>query len=323
MTNRPLCLVTGGAGFIGSNIVRALLDRGHPVRIIDNLSTGRRENLSDVIQDVEVVEADIRDIDAVGRAMRGVGSVLHQAAIPSVARSLADPLRTHEANVTGTMNLLLAARGEGVERFVYASSSSVYGNAEVLPVLESTPATPISPYGVSKLAGERYVSAFHASFGLATVALRYFNVYGPRQDPASEYAAVVPRFVTARFERRPATIYGDGEQSRDFTFVGDVVSANLLAAEAQKSAWGKVFNIATGESHRVIDLLATILALLPGPHSPPEHAPPRQGEIRNSLADISQANAVLGYRPSTTFTEGIETTVAWYSQLRSPALRRS
>ncbi len=230
-----LCLVTGGAGFIGSNLVRELLSRGFGVRVLDNLSTGRRENLSDVDGDVEVIEGDVRHLATVGRATEGVARVFHEAAIPSVARSVAAPLASHEANATGTLNVLIAARDAGAERVVYASSSSVYGDADRLPVTEDVPPRPISPYAVSKLAGEHYLAAFHASYGLPTVALRYFNVFGPRQDPASEYAAVVPRFATAALRGEPVTIYGDGEQSRDFTFVADVVEANILASEAPEA----------------------------------------------------------------------------------------
>jgi UDP-glucose 4-epimerase len=305
-------LVTGGAGFIGSNLVRALLERGSDVRILDDFSTGRQRNLEEVRADVEVVDGDVRDLETVRRAMDGVRVVFHEAAIPSVARSVKDPLPSHEANATGTLHVLVAAHGAGVERVVYASSSSVYGNAPRLPVTEDVATAPLSPYGVSKLAGERYLGAFHASYGLATVSLRYFNVFGPRQDPSSEYAAVVPRFVAATLDGRPARIFGDGEQSRDFTYVGDVVAANLLAAEAPEAAWGRAFNVAYDDRHSVRQLLATIHSLLPGDHPDPVHDPPRAGEIRDSQADISLARELLGYAPAHTFEEGVRATVEWF-----------
>jgi nucleoside-diphosphate-sugar epimerase len=304
------CLVTGGAGFIGSNLVRALLERGSAVRLLDNLSTGRRENLDDVADDIELIEGSVQHLATVGRATEGVSRVFHEAAIPSVARSVAAPLASHEANATGTLNVLIAARDAGVERVVYASSSSVYGDADELPVSEIARPKPISPYAVSKLTGEHYLAAFHASFALPTVALRYFNVFGPRQDPGSEYAAVVPRFVTAALTGAPVTIYGDGEQSRDFTFVGDVVQANLLAADAPKEAWGRAFNVAYSERHSVKELLREIRSLVPDVEQPdPVYAPPRPGEIRDSQADISAAREVLGYRPASSFHEGLRITV--------------
>jgi nucleoside-diphosphate-sugar epimerase len=307
------CLVTGGAGFIGSNLVRALLERGFGVRVLDNLSTGRRSNLSDLLDDVEFLEGSVAHLATVSRACEGVSRVFHEAAIPSVARSMAAPLASHEANATGTLNVLLAARQAGVSRVVYASSSSVYGDAESFPVRETFRTKPISPYAVSKLAGEQYLGAFHASFGLPTVALRYFNVFGPRQDPGSEYAAVVPRFATAALTGGPVTIYGDGEQSRDFTFIGDVVQANLLAAEAPPEAFGRAFNVAYNERHSVNELLREIRARVPGVSQPePDHAPPRAGEIRDSQADVTAAREVLGYEPKFSFLEGLGLTVEWF-----------
>jgi UDP-N-acetylglucosamine/UDP-N-acetyl-alpha-D-glucosaminouronate 4-epimerase len=309
------CLVTGGAGFIGSNLVRELLSRGFAVRVLDNLSTGRRENLDDVAGDVELLEGDVRHLATVSRAMEGVARLFHQAAIPSVARSVALPLASHEANATGTLNVLVCAVQARVERVVYASSSSVYGNAERLPVTEEDRPQPISPYAASKLAGEHYLASFHATHGLATVALRYFNVFGPRQDPASEYAAVVPRFVTAALRGAPVTVYGGGEQSRDFTFVGDVVQTNILASEAPEPAWGRAFNVAYGERHSVNHLLAAIRALVPGVEQPdPTHAPPRPGEVRDSHADVAAAVEVLGYRPRWSFSEGLRQTVEWFGE---------
>ena len=307
------CLVTGGAGFIGSNLVRALLERGLAVRVLDNLSTGRRSNLDDVAGDVELIVGSVEHLATVGRATQGVSRVFHEAAIPSVARSVEAPLASNESNVTGTLNVLIAARDAGVERVVYASSSSVYGDAEQLPVTEEVPTRPLSPYAVSKLAGETYLGAFHASFGLPTVALRYFNVFGPQQDPESEYAAVVPRFATAALTGGPVTIYGDGEQSRDFTFIGDVVQANLLAAEAPSEAWGRAFNVAYNERHSVNELLREIRALVPDVSQPePEYAPPRPGEIRDSQADNTAAMEVLGFKPEHTFRGGLRETVEWF-----------
>jgi nucleoside-diphosphate-sugar epimerase len=316
MTNGDLCLVTGGAGFIGSNLSRALLGRGFAVRVLDNFSTGRPENLADVAADVEQIEGDVRDRDGLDAAMRGVARVFHQAAIPSVARSVEDPATSHEANATGTLNVLIAARDAGVEGVVYASSSSVYGDTVALPVAETSAVHPLSPYGVSKLAGERYVGAFHASYGMAAVSLRYFNVFGPHQDPTSEYAAVVPRFVTATLEGRPATIYGEGEQSRDFTFVGDVVAANLLAADAPHEAWGQAFNIAYNDRHSVKELLEAIQELVPGYHQPPHYAPARPGEILHSQAGTGLAETLLGFQPTYSFEEGLRLTVEWFKEHR-------
>jgi UDP-glucose 4-epimerase len=314
------CLVTGGAGFIGSNLVRALLERGFAVRVLDNLSTGRRSNLDEVADDVELIEGSVQHLATVSRATEGVSRVFHEAAIPSVARSVAAPLASHESNATGTLNVLIASRDAGVERVVYASSSSVYGDAEELPVRETARPMPISPYAVSKLTGEQYLAAFHASFGLPTVSLRYFNVFGPRQDPGSEYAAVVPRFATAALAGGPVTIYGDGEQSRDFTFVGDVVAANLLAGEAPEAAWGRVFNVAYNDRHSVNDLLRRIRALVPDVDQPePVHAPPRAGEIRDSQADNTAAMEVLGFRPEWTFEDGLRQTVDWFRNQPPPA----
>jgi UDP-glucose 4-epimerase len=309
-----LCLVTGGAGFIGSNLVHALLRQGMRVRVFDDLSTGRLVNLEDLLGDLEVVEGDVRDAEAVLAATQGCAVVFHQAAIPSVARSVADPVATNEANVTGTLNVLLAARDAGVQRVVFASSSSVYGNAPEMPVHEDLPCRPISPYGVSKLAGERYLQAFWESYELPTVALRYFNVFGPRQNPRAEYAAVVPRFVTAALEGTPATIFGDGEQARDFTYVGDVVQANLHAADSTPDAWGRVFNVACGDRHTVNQLLAAVQEAAGGPAVPPVHEPARAGDVRESHAAIHAAERVLGYSPEYGFTDGLRRTVAWYRE---------
>ncbi len=305
--------MTGGAGFIGSNLVEALVGTAARVRVLDDLSTGRAENLAGLEADVEVVRADIRDLDACRRATDGVQVVFHEAALPSVQRSVNDPLRTHDINATGTLNMLLAARDAGVERVVYASSSSVYGKVETFPTPETIRPRPISPYGVSKLAGENYVYAFSSTFDLSTIALRYFNVFGPRQNPASEYAAVVPRFVTAAIEGSPVTVFGDGEQLRDFTFVADVVAANLLAADAGPDATGRSFNIARGEQHSVNELLAIVNGLFPADPLTVEHRPPRTGDVVRSQADIGLARELLGYQPAWSFEAGVRAATEWFT----------
>ncbi len=307
-------LVTGGGGFIGSNLVEALLRRGECARVLDDFSTGRRENLQDAPEwalqgggRFETVEGDIRDAATCRRAMEGVDAVLHHAAIPSVERSVRDPLSSNEVNVTGTLNLLLAAREARVRRFVYASSSSVYGESETLPKTEDMATAPISPYGLQKLTGETYCRMFHRVYGVPTIALRYFNVFGPRQDPASEYSAVIPRFVSAIRSGRDPVIFGDGEQTRDFTYVANVVEANLRAWEAGADALGDAYNIACGE--RVsLNRLAALLGGLAGRAVTPEHAAPRVGDIRHSLAGIDLAVARLGYRPTVDFQAGIRRT---------------
>ena len=258
-----LAVVTGGAGFIGSNLVHALRDRGDRVRAFDDLSTGRPVNLDDLRDDIELVHGDVRDADAVAAAVLGADVVFHQAAIPSVARSVADPVASHDVNVTGTLNVLVAARDAGDVRVVYASSAAVYGNADELPLHEGMPTRPASPYGASKLAGERYLEAFTRTYGLPTVALRYLNVFGPRQDPRSEYAAAIPRFISCTLTGEAPVVFGDGEQARDFVFVDDVVRANLLAADAGEPAWGAAFNIGRGERRTVNELLETIRSLVP------------------------------------------------------------
>lgn len=304
-------VVTGGAGFIGSNLVHALLARGDRVRVFDDLSTGRAVNLDDVRSDVELVDGDVRDPDAVARAVEGTAFVFHQAAIPSVARSVADPVASNDVNVTGTLNVLVAARDANVERVVYASSAAVYGNADMLPLHEDMPTRPASPYGVSKLAGERYLEAFTRTYGLPTVALRYLNVFGPRQNPRSEYAAAIPRFISCTLGGDVPTIFGDGEQARDFVFVDDVVQANLLAAHAGEPAWGRALNIGRGERRTVNELLDAIRTLVPGEHPAPVHEPSRAGEVRDSWSDISAARKVLGYEPAVAFEEGLRRTMEW------------
>ncbi len=311
-------LVTGGGGFIGSNLAEALLRRGAQVRVVDNFATGRRENLVDADAWAaagggvfELLEGDIRRPDVVGRAVSERDVIFHLAAIPSVARSVADPLTSHQVNVDGTLNLLLAARDAGVRRLVFASSSSIYGDSPTLPKVESMPNQPISPYGLDKLAAETYCRLFHQLFGLSTVALRYFNVFGPRQDPASEYAAVIPRFIAAALAGRPATIYGDGEQSRDFTFIDNVVAANLLAASAGEGVSGQVLNIACGARTSLLELVRMIGAAA-GAKVTPRHEPPRAGDIRHSLAGVEKARAVLGFTPEIGLEEGLARTIAWW-----------
>jgi len=303
-------LVTGGAGFIGSHITERLLGLGHDVRILDNFSTGRRENLSAFGDGIELIEADIRDVESVRRAVDGVEVVFHEAALASVPRSVADPVSSNEVNVTGTLNLLTAGRDSGVRRFVYASSSSVYGNSPELPKSEAMTPSPESPYAVSKLAAEQYCHVFSTLYGFECVSLRYFNVFGPRQDPGSQYSAVVPLFVTAILEGRSPKIYGDGEQSRDFTYVANVVDANMLAMTAEGAA-GETFNIACGRTCTVNDLL-TKLQTIAGTSVAAEHVDSRPGDVKHSFADIARAERLLGLDPKVTLEEGLEVTVDYY-----------
>jgi UDP-glucose 4-epimerase len=306
-------LVTGGAGFIGSNLCHALVARGERVRILDNFSSGRAENIADLVEHnrVELITGDLTDGPTVERAVAGVDYVLHQAAIPSVPRSVEDPAGSDRVNVHGTVLLLDAARRAGVKRVVYAASSSAYGEkAPGQAKVETMMPDPLSPYAVAKLAGEHYLRVFWLTYGLETVALRYFNIFGPRQDPKSQYAAVIPNFVTAALAGRPATIYGDGQTSRDFCFVDNAVEANLLACTAAGAA-GEVFNIACGESTTLLEVI-DVVAQIVGNRIPPKHEAPRTGDIRHSLADISKAQRVLGYTGAVKFAAGIERTVAWY-----------
>ena len=318
---RRKILVTGGAGFIGSNLVEALLTRGDDVRVLDDFSTGRRQNLAGAPGwagagggRFELIEGSVCDRSTVTRAVSGVEAVLHQAAIASVPRSVADPIRTNEVSVTGTLLLLVAARDARVARFVYASSSSVYGESPALPKVETMPPEPISPYGIAKLAAERYTRVFHRLYGLETVSLRYFNVFGPRQDPGSEYAAVVPRFATAILRGRPPTIYGDGEQTRDFNPIANVVEANLKSIEAPDEACGRAYNIACGRRISLLDL-ARRFADLAGVTVAPVHESARAGDIRHSLADISAARSALGYTAAVSVEEGIRIAFAHYREL--------
>jgi UDP-glucose 4-epimerase len=298
-------LVTGGGGFIGSNLVRGLLERGDDVRVLDNFSTGNRANLEDV--DVEIVEGELRSYERVHNAVRGVEVVFHLGALGSVPRSVQDPLTSSAVNVEGTLNVLLAARDEGVRRVVYSSSSSVYGSRRDLPVKESQAPDPISPYGVAKLAAERYCVSFSRVYeSFETVVLRYFNVFGPRQSPFSQYAAMVPLFITAVAHGEPVTIFGDGEQSRDFTYVANVVDATMRAAGAE-GASGRIFNVAAG-SPASVNTVAETIGRIVGKPVERRHAPERAGDIRDSWADVSEARAVLGFEPSVALEEGLRRT---------------
>ncbi len=303
-------LVTGGAGFIGSNIVHELVKRGEHVRVLDNLSTGRPENLRGILDKIEFIEGDICDENTVRRAVYGVDYVLHQAALPSVQRSVNDPIASNRVNVNGTLNLLMAAKEEKVKRFVIASSSSVYGDTPVLPKVEDMPINPLSPYATSKLAAEKYAMNFYKLYGLPTVALRYFNVFGPRQNPKSQYAAVIPKFITAMLKGESPVVYGDGEQSRDFTYIENVVEANLRACHSEKAP-GHVVNIACGKRYTLNDLLHLLENILAMPANA-RYEEPRPGDVKHSLASIDLAGNVLGYEPRISFEEGLRKTVAWY-----------
>lgn len=307
---KRIYLVTGGAGFIGSHICERLLRDGQRVRVFDNFSSGKEENLRDLGGEVETIHADIRDARAIRDAMKGVHVVFHEAALGSVPRSVADPLTTHDSNITGTLNVLLAARDAGVRRVVYASSSSVYGETPTLPKHEGITPQPLSPYALSKLAGEHYINIFNHVYGFEAVSLRYFNIFGPRQDPESQYAAVIPKFVTALLKGVAPTVYGDGQQSRDFTYVENVVEANLLASEAEGVA-GRFFNVACGGRYTLLDLLGKIKGIL-GSDVDPVHEPPRAGDVKDSQASIEEAERALGYRVKVDFDEGLRRTVAWF-----------
>ncbi len=305
-------LVTGVAGFIGSSLARELLAQGEKVRGLDNFSTGKRENVAPIRDQIELHEADLLDLDALHLACRGVDYVLHQAAIPSVPRSVKDPLGNNRANVDGTLNLLVACRDAKVKRVVYAASSSAYGDTPTLPKREDMPPNPISPYATAKLASEYYMTSFYRCYGLETVCLRYFNVFGPRQDPTSQYSGVLAKFITQMLKGEQPTIFGDGKQSRDFTYVDNVVEANLLACKAEgREVAGKVFNVATG---RRTDLNQTceILKKLIGYSGEVKYGPERAGDVKHSLADISRAQQHLGYQPRGNFEEGLIRTIEWY-----------
>jgi UDP-glucose 4-epimerase len=308
-------LVTGGAGFIGSHIVEELLRRGEKVRIIDNLSTGKIDNIKDFLSEVEFIEGDLRDINKVREAVKGIDYILHQAAIPSVPRSIADPISSNSSNVDGTLNLLFAAKEAKVKRVVIASSSSVYGDSEILPKTEEFTPNPISPYAVTKLVKELYARVFYQIYGLETVSLRYFNVFGPRQDPTSQYAAVIPRFITKMLKGESPVIFGDGEQSRDFTYVKNVVEANILASISDKVGHGEVINIACGESITLNQLVNRINEII-GTNIKPIYTKPRPGDIRHSLASVNRAKELLGYTVKVSFLDGLKETINWYKNNR-------
>jgi len=317
MSSTGKVLVTGGGGFIGSHLVERLLGDGNEVRVLDNFATGHRANLAEPDAEIELVEGDIQSYERVHNAVRGCELVLHIAALPSVPRSIQDPLTSTASNVTGTLNVLLAARDEGVRRVVFASSSSVYGPQREFPLREDAPARPISPYGVSKLAAEGYCRAFTRVYGLETVALRYFNVFGPRQDPLSQYAAVIPKFITAVLADERPVIFGDGEQSRDFTYVDNTVEGTVLAASAQGVA-GETFNLACGEATTLNQLLEQIGELSGAPVEA-IHAESQPGDLSRSLADISRAREALGYEPEVDIRAGLEKTFDHHTRKLKPA----
>jgi nucleoside-diphosphate-sugar epimerase len=306
----PSYLVTGGAGFIGSNIVAALVGRGDRVRVLDNFSTGNRKNLQSFGNSIEIIEGSLTDFETVRSAVRGVDFVLHQGALPSVPRSIEQPTNTNNVNVLGTLNVLVAGKEEGVGTVVIASSSSVYGNTEESPKNESIQPKPLSPYAVSKLAAEHYARVFYEIYGLRTVVLRYFNVFGPRQNPSSQYSAVIPKFIKLMMEGKSPVIHGDGTQSRDFSYVENIVQANVLAAQA-KDVNGLALNIACQESYSLLELIDTLNAIL-GTRIKPVFDSARKGEVKHSLADISLARKLITYHPSVRWKEGLVKTVDWY-----------
>ena len=304
-------LVTGGAGFIGSHLVGRLVERGVAVRVLDNLSTGKRENLSAWLDRIELLEGDLRRPEDCAAACRDIEVVFHEGAIPSVPTSVEDPIATHEANVNGTFNILMAARDARCRRLVFAASSAAYGNDAALPACPSARPAPLSPYAVHKVTGEYYCAAFTACYGLDTVSLRYFNVFGPRQDPKSQYAAAIPAFVTALLRNEPPTVYGDGEQSRDFCYIDNVVDANILAGEA-KVCGGAVVNVACGERVTVNHVIARANELL-GTSIAPVYEPDRPGDVRHSWADIRRTRELIGYEPQVLFDEGLQRAIDWYT----------
>jgi len=305
-------LVSGGAGFIGSNIVHTLVARGRSVRVLDDFSTGLKKNIEDIADQIDIVEGDLLHEDKLDRALQGVRYVLHLAALPSVLRSVRDPVATNSVIVNGTLNLLVKARDMGIERVVYSSSSSVYGNTPVLPKEEGMRPMPLSPYAIAKLTGEHYCRVFHELYGLKTFSLRYFNVFGPRQNPHSQYAAVIPLFIDAIREGRSPTIKGDGEQTRDFTYVENVAEGNIACCTAPEEAAGKVYNIACGDRTSVNDLARSLIEMM-GSDVEPEYIDPQPGDVRDSQADNRRARELLGWEPSVDFKEGLRRTIAWYN----------
>lgn len=306
-------LITGGAGFIGSNMARFLLEKGQKVRILDNFETGKRENLMEISKNIEVIEGDIRNLDIVKKAVAGADVVYHLAALGSVPRSMKDPATTHDINVNGTFNVLMAARDAQVRRIVFASSSSVYGSSPVLPQHEELPLAPISPYGATKAIGEIYFRAFYQTYGFQSVCLRYYNVFGPRQDPNSQYAAAIPLFVSSLMRNQSPRIFDDGEQSRGFTYIENVMQANWLAANA-KETHGEAMNISTVNAVTVNTVVNTIRQLMGKENIKPVYLPPREGDIKYSLADVSRAKKLIGYEPLVSFEQGIKKAIGWYQE---------
>lgn len=317
-TGAKRVLVTGGAGFIGSHLVEGLLQLGHEVRVLDNFSTGKSQNLIGLGnglwspgKDFEVIEGDIRDLETVCKAMAGMQAVFHEAALGSVPRSVADPVTTHQVNADGTLNILLAARDSHAQRVVYASSSSVYGDSQRLPKLEGEEGLPLSPYALTKQINERYGRLFMQLYGLETIGLRYFNVYGPRQDPQSEYAAVIPRFISALLGERAPVVYGSGQQSRDFTYVRDVVAANICALEAPAKTWGSAYNVGRGDKVSLLELLETLQDIL-GMKIEPRFEPPRPGDVMHSSADVTLAKTAINFQAQYDLRGGLEQSIDWY-----------
>lgn len=307
-------LVTGGAGFIGSNLVRYILGKGHDVAVVDNFATGKRENLADIRTKITFIEGDIRDRKVLGRIVAGCAAIFHEAALGSVPRSVEDPATSHDVNVNGTVQVLEAARAAGVKRVVFAASSSAYGNIAVSPKVETMVPEPISPYAASKVACEAYLQAYAAAYGMETVALRYFNVFGPHQDPAGAYAAVIPAFVSRILRGQRPEVFGDGEQSRDFCYIDNVCLANWLAAQAPKEVCtGKAINIACNQATSLNQILHKLKALL-GSDIEPQYGPVRLGDVKDSLADIRRAQKVLGYQPVVYFEQGLEKAIGWYKE---------
>ncbi len=307
-------LVTGGAGFIGANIVESLLKQGQKVKVLDNFSTGRKENLVEFLNDIEVINGDIRSYHTVHKAIQGVNIILHQAALPSVPRSIQDAITSNEVNVTGTLNILEAAKENKVQRVVLASSSSIYGDNPELPKHEGMFPNPLSPYAVSKLAAEKYAMVYHKVYGLETIALRYFNVFGPKQDPTSQYSAVIPKFITAILNNKQPIIYGDGETSRDFTFIENVVEGNILAATTENIG-GEYFNCAC-HGRVTLNELVSAINKITGKNITPLYQDFRKGDIKHSFAEITKINKALDYIPKVSFEDGLRKTIEWYSQTK-------